>query len=192
SDMLGFAVSDLHVDHAANAQWVAALSRQDYTDDILILAGDVSDSLGQIEENLNALAMRFNKVLYVPGNHEMWVIRNPELEDSIAKFAEVCRIVRRSGASTECLFKDELAIVPLLGWYDYSFGPPSDGLRDAWMVFRACRWPPHMNERQVTQFFASMNEPLPQPQSKAVISFSHFLPRVDLVAGYVPQRYQYL
>ena len=187
-----FAVSDLHVDHAANAQWVAALSRQDYTDDILILAGDLSDSLGQIEDTLNALATRFDKVLYVPGNHELWVIRNPELEDSIAKFVEVCRIVRRSGVSTECLCVGELAIVPLLGWYDYSFGAPDNKLRNAWMDFRACRWPPHMNERQVTQFFTGMNEPLPQSQGKQVISFSHFLPRIDLVAGYVPQRYEYM
>ena len=31
---------------------------------------------------------------------------------------------------------------PLLGWYDYSFGEPSEALRDMWMDFRACRWPP--------------------------------------------------
>src|SRR5262249_27686383 len=98
-----FAVSDLHVDYESNAQWVENLSRMDYTDDILILAGDLSDALDQIDKNLNALAMRFKKVLYVPGNHEMWIIRNPELEDSIAKFVEVCRIVRHSGASTECM-----------------------------------------------------------------------------------------
>src|SRR5262249_7967939 len=83
-------------------------------------------------------------------------------------------------------------IVPLLGWYDYSFGAPCDELRDVWMDFRACRWPPHMNERQITQFFAGMNEPLPQSRSAEVISFSHFLPRIDLIAGYAPQRYRYL
>src|SRR5215831_776313 len=187
-----FAVSDLHVNYESNARWVEALSGQDYTDDILILAGDLSDSLGQIETYLNILVRRFNKVLYVPGNHEMWIIRNPELEDSIAKFAEVCRVARSSGASTECLCTDALTIVPLLGWYDYSFGVPCDELRNAWIDFRACRWPAHMNERQVTQFFAGMNEPLPRPQSTVVISFSHFLPRIDLIAGYVPQRFWYL
>jgi Icc-related predicted phosphoesterase len=49
-----FAVSDLHVNHDSNAQWVEALSGQDYnTHDTLILAGDLSDSLSQIEEYLN-------------------------------------------------------------------------------------------------------------------------------------------
>jgi len=187
-----FALSDLHVDYESNAQWVADLSRLDYTDDILILAGDLSDALGQIEENLNALAMRFKNVLYVPGNHEMWLVRSPELEDSIAKFVEVCRVVRNSGVSAESLYTDELTIVPLLGWYDYSFGAPGDELRAAWMDFRSCRWPPHMSERQVTQFFSGLNEPLPRPQSKKVISFSHFLPRIDLIAGYLPERYRYL
>jgi predicted phosphodiesterase len=187
-----FAVSDLHVNYESNVHWVAALSRQDYTDDVLILAGDLSDSLGQIEQNLNALAMRFSNVLYVPGNHEMWIVRDPELEDSMAKFAEVCRVARNSGASAECLCTDAVTIVPLLGWYDYSFGAPCDELREAWMDFRACRWPPYMNERQITQFFSGMNEPLPRSQNTEVISFSHFLPRIDLIAGYVPQRYRYL
>jgi predicted phosphodiesterase len=187
-----FAVSDLHVDYEPNDQWAKNLSCQDYKDDILILAGDLSDLLGQIEENLNALVMRFKKVLFIPGNHEMWIIRSPEFRNSIAKFLEVCRVVRQSGASMECLCTDALTIVPLLGWYDYSFGEPCDKLRAAWMDFRACRWPSQMNERQTASFFATMNEPLPEPRSATVISFSHFLPRIDLIPDYIPLQYRYL
>jgi predicted phosphodiesterase len=187
-----FAVSDLHVDYEPNGQWAKNLSCQDYKDDILILAGDLSDLLGQIGENLNALVMRFKKVLYVPGNHEMWIIRSPEFRNSIAKFLEVCRVVRQSGASMECLCTDALTIVPLLGWYDYSFGEPCDELRAAWMDFRACRWPSQMNERQAASFFATMNEPLPERRSTTVISFSHFLPRIDLIPDYIPHQYRYL
>jgi hypothetical protein len=51
--------ADLHVDYEPNGQWVKNLSCQDYKDDILILAGGLSDLLGQIGENLNALVMRF-------------------------------------------------------------------------------------------------------------------------------------
>jgi Icc-related predicted phosphoesterase len=37
-----FAISDLHVDYADNAKWVAGLSTSQYLDDILVVAGDVS------------------------------------------------------------------------------------------------------------------------------------------------------
>jgi len=187
-----FAVSDLHVDYKPNRQWVAGLSRQDYKDDILILAGDLSDSLDHIEECLTALALRFKRVLYIPGNHEMWILRNSDLTNSIAKFMEVVRVAQRSGASTECLRLHQLTIVPLLGWYDYSFGMPCPRLRDAWMDFRACRWPDHMNEADVTRFFAAMNERIRPPRAANIISFSHFLPRIDLIDGYVPEQYRYL
>jgi Icc-related predicted phosphoesterase len=44
-----FTVSDIHVDFDANARWIAGLSTQDYRDDFLILAGDVSASLRLLE-----------------------------------------------------------------------------------------------------------------------------------------------
>jgi predicted phosphodiesterase len=187
-----FAVSDLHVDYEPNRQWVAGLSRQDYKDDILILAGDLSDSLGHIEESLTALATKFKQVLYIPGNHEMWIVRNPDLTNSIVKFLEVFRVAHHSGVSTECLRTHQLTIVPLLGWYDYSFGTPCPDLRNAWMDFRACRWPGHMNEAHVTRFFAAMNEQITLPRTATIISFSHFLPRIDVIDGYVPEQYRYL
>lgn len=71
-----FALSDLHIDYDLNKQWIAQLSTDDYRDDVLILAGDVSDSLLLLEWCLKTLASRFKKVLYVPGNHDLWVIRD--------------------------------------------------------------------------------------------------------------------
>ena len=38
-----FALSDIHVDYDANAKWVEDLSVFDYQDDVLILAGDLTD-----------------------------------------------------------------------------------------------------------------------------------------------------
>jgi predicted phosphodiesterase len=40
-----FALSDLHIDYEVNAGWVKSLSSVDYLDDVLILAGDISDKL---------------------------------------------------------------------------------------------------------------------------------------------------
>lgn len=39
-----FTLSDIHIEYMVNKQWVADLSAIDYRDDVLILAGDISDS----------------------------------------------------------------------------------------------------------------------------------------------------
>src|SRR5882672_3949732 len=70
-----FALSDLHIDYQVNAKWVADISAFDYRDDVLILAGDVTDKLRLLEWCLSTLARRFRKVLFVPGNHDLWVVR---------------------------------------------------------------------------------------------------------------------
>ena len=50
-----FAISDLHVDYDENDQWVAGLSTADYVDDLLILAGDVSDMPQRLGRTLERL-----------------------------------------------------------------------------------------------------------------------------------------
>ncbi len=40
-----FALSDIHIDYHENEQWLSRLSSMDYQEDILILAGDVTDNL---------------------------------------------------------------------------------------------------------------------------------------------------
>ena len=84
-----FAVSDIHIDYEANAGWVGNLSVSEYQDDVLILAGDVTDSLRKLDWCLNLLARRFRKVLFVPGNHDLWVIRDEPHMSSLQKFDEV-------------------------------------------------------------------------------------------------------
>jgi hypothetical protein len=83
-------------------------------------------------------------------------------------------------------------IVPLLGWYDYSFGEPSDELRDIWMDYRACRWPAGFGADAVAEHFAAMNPAAAAHGAAKVITFSHFLPRLDLVSGFVPRRLRIL
>lgn len=41
-----FVVTDVHVDKDANAEWLAQLpARDDYSNDVLILCGDVADNM---------------------------------------------------------------------------------------------------------------------------------------------------
>ena len=80
-----FAVSDIHADHPENMQWVFSLPCNRYRNDALIVAGDVSDDLETLARALGGLRERFGRVLFVPGNHELWVHRG-ECEDSWEKF----------------------------------------------------------------------------------------------------------
>lgn len=180
-----FALSDIHIDYDANAAWVAKLSTADYRDDVLILAGDVTDTLRKLDWCLKTLVQRFRKVLFVPGNHDLWVIRDHPQKTSLQKFDEVAAVVQWSGASMETFRDRDLAIVPILTWYDYSFGEPSEELRAIWMDYRACRWPSGFKETDVAAHFAALNENAAPPDHK-VITYSHFVPRLDLMSPYAP------
>ncbi len=180
-----FAVSDLHIDYEANAQWVANLSVSEYQDDVLILAGDVTDALRKLDWCLNTLARRFKKVLFVPGNHDLWVIRDGPTKSSLQKFDDVAAVVESSGASMRTFIERGVSIVPILTWYDYSFGEPSDELRAVWMDYRACRWPSEYSEKDVTAHFLALNDTF-TPNGGKIITYSHFLPRLDLMPSYIP------
>lgn len=186
-----FAVSDLHLDYAPNREWLQQLPLQEYNDDALILAGDISDRLVLLEHAFEALAKRFAVVLYVPGNHDLWATREP-VADSFEKFEKVLGTAKDHGVHTDLFRHDDIVIVPLLGWYDYSFGPADAYLRTAWADYRACRWPDY-DDAALTHFFISRN---PEPSSldlaspRTIITFSHFLPRIDLMPDRIPDKHR--
>jgi predicted phosphodiesterase len=180
-----FAVSDIHVDYEINAKWVANVSRSEYRDDVLILAGDVSDTLRLLDWCLSTLAARFHQVLFVPGNHELWVVRDGRTKNSLDKFQDVAAVVASSGASMKLFCKNGVSIVPLLGWYDYSFGEPTEELLSTWMDFHACRWPSGLREEDIAMHFAALNDEHAGGSGDKVITFSHFLPRLDVMPRYI-------
>jgi predicted phosphodiesterase len=182
-----FAISDIHIDYEMNARWLAELSTSDYREDVLILAGDISDSLERVMWALSTLVARFRRVMYVPGNHELWVIRDAKHYTSLEKFENLRAVVEQSGASMQPQALDRVVIVPLQGWYDYSFGPPGEALLERWMDFQACRWPAHFEMQDVATYFLALNQAPPPVHEATLISFSHFLPRIDLMPSYIPQ-----
>lgn len=124
-----FAISDLHVNHAENRRFVAGL-RPRAEGDWLIVAGDVADSLAEVEWALGLLAGRFERVLWAPGNHELLSQRDdptePRGEPRYLRLVETCR---RLGVLTPedpyPLWEGEggpALVAPLFLLYDYSFG----------------------------------------------------------------------
>lgn len=181
-----FALSDIHIDYDVNAKWIANLSIAEYQNDVLILAGDVTDTRRLLDWCLSTLAKRFKKVLFVPGNHDLWVIREDREKNSLQKFDDVCAVVESSGASMQAFRERGVSIIPLLAWYDYSFGEPSEELRSIWMDYHACRWPSGFTEKDIAAHFAAFNNKQVSLVGDEVITYSHFLPRIDLMPGFIP------
>lgn len=187
------ALSDVHADHVANAAWLGAISETEYQHDTLILAGDVSDDLETMTRVFDTLRPRFARVLFVPGNHELWV-RRDEAADSIDKFRRVREVSKQMGIDMEPVRQgqgsDAVWIVPLLAWYAtpeegedslYLPAPGRDrGLR-GWRDTLFTSWPP-LEGRTPAQHFMVLNEPwMARRYDAPVVTFSHFLPRRELM-----------
>lgn len=186
-----FAISDLHIDFAENRDWLFAQSESEYTDDILILGGDLTDILSLQIKAFKALEKRFREVIYVAGNHDLWVMRD-EMDDSLAKYTQLLAMAEDNGIRTEPFHLDSLSIVPLASWYDFSFGEPSEFLLKRWIDFSACKWPEGFDEEKITQHFLSLNESYLNISNDFLISFSHFLPRIDLMPPYIPEKKRFI
>jgi predicted phosphodiesterase len=168
-----FATSDLHTDYKENFLWLKELSDTAYRDDTLIVAGDVSDRLGIIRETLLFLRSKFRNLLFTPGNHELWV-RNADF-NSIEKLHQVLQLCEEIDVITTPLRLHELWIVPLFSWYDGVF----DSVMKAWADFYFCKWPDGV--RPLPDYFLNLNEPHLKPYDGQVITFSHFIPRAELL-----------
>lgn len=183
-----FAVSDIHVDYEENLAWILNLDYKEYADDILILAGDVTDKMPLLERVFISLVASFKEVLFVPGNHELWV-QDEEFDCSLNKFEAIAELCKSCGVHADVFELPDISFVPLHSWYDFSFGEPDRHLRRAWRDFRACSWPEHLPEIQdVTEYFLKLNIPNLAIRNKTVISFSHFLPRIDVMPSGIPEK----
>jgi hypothetical protein len=130
-------LSDLHVGDPTNRAGIAALPA--HPDDWLILAGDLGETEEHLTFVLDTLGPRFRKVLWVPGNHELWTLpaRNVHLR-GVAKYERMVELCRERGVVTP---EDPyptwdgaggpLVVAPLFVLYDYTFRPESVAVGDA-------------------------------------------------------------
>ena len=168
-----FATSDLHTDYKENFRWLQELSDTDYLQDTLIVAGDISDRLEIIRETLLLLRSKFRKLLFTPGNHELWV-RSEEI-NSLDKFQRILNLCEELDIATKPLRLDGVWVVPLFSWYDGVFEPEMR----AWADFHFCKWPD--DATPLAYYFLRLNKPHLRQYDAPVITFSHFLPRSDLL-----------
>ena len=125
------AVSDLHVSHQENREVVDRI-RPDSADDWLIVAGDVGEIFDDIAWALRLLRDRFAKVIWAPGNHELWTTpRDPERSRGEERYRALVRMCREADVVTP---EDEypvwpgpqgpVVVAPLFVLYDYSWLAP--------------------------------------------------------------------
>jgi hypothetical protein len=168
-----FATSDLHTDYRENFRWLQELSDTEYRDDALIVAGDVSDRVEIIRETLLLLRSKFRKLLFTPGNHELWV-RGAKI-NSVEKLQLILDLCDELDIATTPLKLENLWVVPLFSWYDGVFEPEMK----AWADFHSCKWPE--GTMPLSDYFLRLNETHLNAYDAPVISFSHFLPRSELL-----------
>jgi len=174
-----FAVSDLHADFRENRRLLERIPAGEHRGDALIVAGDVADSLQVVTDVLGELRERFAELFFVPGNHELWVRAEPR--DSVEKFHAVLAACRGVGVRTAPARVGGAWVVPLFSWYDAAFdvaGDADHASLEAWSDRYFCRWPPGDPPHHR---FLAMNEPHLHAYDAPVVSFSHFVPRTELL-----------
>jgi 3',5'-cyclic AMP phosphodiesterase CpdA len=125
-----FAISDLHVGFPDNRRAIDSIRSR--PDDWLIVGGDLGETLDHVKFVFDTLGPRFAKLIWVPGNHELWVephapASEPRGEARYRMYVEHCQrsgvvcpedpYVEWSGEGGQHL------LVPMFLLYDYSFRP---------------------------------------------------------------------
>jgi 3',5'-cyclic AMP phosphodiesterase CpdA len=132
-----FAISDLHVSHRENRLLAESLWPHS-ADDWLIVAGDIAERCEDVLGVLKLLASRFAKVIWSPGNHELWTLAEDPCtlrgQERYLHLVETCRTL---GIVTPedpyPVWDDEdgpVAVAPLFTLYDYSFRVPEAATKE--------------------------------------------------------------
>jgi 3',5'-cyclic AMP phosphodiesterase CpdA len=123
------AISDLHITYPENRRVVQGL-RPLSPEDWLIVCGDVSELIEDVEWALGLLRERFATVIWVPGNHDLWSVPEEPLGlRGEARYRHLVAACRRLGVLTPedpyPIWEGRggpVTVAPLFLLYDYSFG----------------------------------------------------------------------
>ena len=121
-------ISDLHVAFPENRARLEKI-RPESDHDWLLVAGDVGEMFADIEWALGTLRSRFRKVIWSPGNHDLWTPREDPVQDrGVQRYRRIVDMCRRLDVLTP---EDPYAqwqgpdgpvtVAPLFVLYDYTF-----------------------------------------------------------------------
>jgi 3',5'-cyclic AMP phosphodiesterase CpdA len=139
-----WAASDLHVAYDENRAVVDGM-RPESDGDWLLVAGDVAETVADVEWALGVLSRRYARVVWAPGNHELWSPgRDPVALRGEARYRHLVEVCRGLGVVTP---EDPypvwagdggpVRVAPLFTLYDYTFRPAGVSQRQALAGARA-------------------------------------------------------
>lgn len=126
------AISDLHVAYEDNRAIVERI-RPKTDEDWLIVAGDVGEIVEEITWALETLSRNFARVVWVPGNHELWTPKQDVVQlRGEERYRHLVDICKNLGVLTPedpyQIWEGDggpLLIAPLFLLYDYSWRTPT-------------------------------------------------------------------
>ncbi|WP_067803828.1 metallophosphoesterase family protein [Actinomadura formosensis] len=132
-----YAISDLHVGFPENRAFVEGL-RPAAGGDWLIVAGDVAERFSDVEWALRTLRERFATVIWTPGNHELWTVKDdPVRLRGEARYRGLVDMCRAAGVLTPedpyPVWEGDggpVTIAPLFVLYDYTFRPEGTSTKE--------------------------------------------------------------
>jgi Icc-related predicted phosphoesterase len=201
-----YAVTDVHSSFDLNMKWVEGISLGVFPSSILLVAGDVAETLPTIKKTLLLFKEAFTEVFYVPGNHDLWLSQE-EREGGKTSFQKIhelldlCKSIGVHTLPTKVAYneKDTLWVAPILAWHHSSFDHEPDIPKEVAAIpphnlvfqdFHRCSWSPmDPLTPQVAESVDQLNDQL-SPENlfdimhqtgDLVLSFSHFLPHLELL-----------
>ncbi|KAH8046654.1 calcineurin-like phosphoesterase [Aureococcus anophagefferens] len=164
----------------------------------LIVAGDVDDDVRVLTETLRVCVSKFGGgVFFTPGNHDLWLgakarlareaRRRPEgrrgrgrVDDAEAPARSRRRALRAGDPAAELAPRAPDTEPALTCWG----GLPT--ARQAMSDYHNCAWPAPLDDatESVARHFDALNDDAPADVDRAttaVVTFSHFLPRIELI-----------
>jgi 3',5'-cyclic AMP phosphodiesterase CpdA len=195
--------SDLHVEHHPDVVPLVGERVRALEPDVLVVAGDVSSQLETLEAALAALRASAPRLLFVPGNHDLWT--RPGEPSSRERYErDIPAACARAGVDSiggAPIDIDGVVFCGVTGWYDFSLRnreldatfTRADYERGAWGRLRwndtaRVVWPdddggaldaPAICARQV----ASLRQQLAEAGTRPTVVVTHHLPFHGLVTS---------
>jgi 3',5'-cyclic AMP phosphodiesterase CpdA len=136
------AVSDLHISYPENREVLQGL-RPESESDWLLVAGDVAERFSSIEWALGTLREQFAKVIWAPGNHELWTPPDDPVTlrgvDRYEALVDMCR--RLDVLTPEDPYPvwpgpdGPVTVAPLFLLYDYTFRPEGCATKEEGLAY---------------------------------------------------------
>jgi 3',5'-cyclic AMP phosphodiesterase CpdA len=122
-----YAVSDIHWDFPENRGWLQNVADGAHKDDAVVLVGDITHKCELFEDCLRTFTRKFGVVIFVPGNHDLWIRPDvgAEFRTSIEKLEWCLAACNRLGVRTDPTRIEGTGgavwVVPLFSWYHHLF-----------------------------------------------------------------------